>query len=161
GGEFFAHSGDAAARRPAPGAGDGNGRRIDEQPEDVKRSHRRGGAGERRTEPGAQPGGAKVVSRSGGGNAGGRRSNGRAAGDARLGGGVLRRRRADGSERSHGADCRRNPDLSVYADFYLGSERALGVETGLAPSPSQKETRQAASLQQGWIRAVNWNGNGG
>ncbi len=74
GGEFFAHSGDAAARRPAPGAGDGDGWRIDEQPANVERGHRRGGAGERRTEPGAQPGGAKVVSRSGGGNAGGRRS---------------------------------------------------------------------------------------
>ena len=47
---------------------------------------------------------AKVVSRSCGGNAGGRRIDRRAAGDAQFGGGVLRRRRADGSERSHGAD---------------------------------------------------------
>ena len=45
--------GDAAAGRAAFGAGDGNRRRIDEQPADVERGHRRGGAGKRRTEPGA------------------------------------------------------------------------------------------------------------
>ena len=82
GGKFFAHSGDAAARRPAFGAGDGDGRRIDEQPADAERGQCRRRAGERRPEPGAQSGGAEVVSRPGGRNAGGGRIDRRAAGNA-------------------------------------------------------------------------------
>ncbi len=52
GGEFLAHSGHAAAGRPALGAGHGNGRRLDQQPADGERGHRRSRAGERRTKPG-------------------------------------------------------------------------------------------------------------
>src|SRR5208283_954065 len=102
GGEFRAHSGDAVAGRASAGAGDGDGWRIDQQPADAEWGRRRGGAGERRTEPGARPGDAEAVSRSCGGDAGGRRIDRRAAGDARFGGGILRRGRADSSGRSHG-----------------------------------------------------------
>ena len=63
-----------------------------------------GGARTRRPEPGAKPGGAEAVSRSGGRNAGSGRIDGRAAGDAELGGGVLRGRRADGAGSGYGAD---------------------------------------------------------
>ena len=79
GGKFLAHAGDAAAGRPAAGAGDGNGRRIDEQPADAERRARRPRSACAKARALAQSlEAAEDVSRSGGRNAGGRRIDRRA-----------------------------------------------------------------------------------
>ena len=114
----------------------GDGRRFHEQPPDAERHPHRDRARARRPGPGEQPGNRKDLSRSRGRNGRGRRIHRSLAGDAQLGGRVLRRRCADGHGRGDGADraghpdrhggvCRRDPDLPLHADLYFGSRRAL------------------------------------
>src|SRR6201993_3383296 len=102
----------------------------DRRPRAKKPGARRAGFGE-------EPRGAAHFPGPGGGDDGSRRIDGRFAGNAEFGGGILRGRCADGTRRGHGVD-RADPadfhgdlrrwsfDFALPADLYVGSWRSLG-----------------------------------